>query len=83
LCDKYATATQTLQIRCSAKAKRNGAGVGECTDFFVSLASFTYVKEATPTITQRTPLLRRKALICAILMAIMGILKVEITWRLF
>ena len=48
--------------------------MGEYTDIFVSLASFTYVKEATPTITQRTPLLRRKALICAILMAIMGIL---------
>ena len=61
------------------KAFRRNNGV-RCV--IVGVASFTYVKEATPTITQRTPMLRRKALIW-VLMAIMGILKLEIAWRLF
>ena len=36
-----------MQIRRSAKAKRNGAGVGKCTDFFVSLASLNYICEGS------------------------------------
>ena len=66
-----------LQICRSAKANRNGAGVGKSTDFFASVASFTYVKEATPTIMQRTPLLRRKALIWVILMGHRGTPEIE------
>ena len=59
--------------------RHNGTGVGKSTEFF---ASVTCEGSRAPTVMQRTPLLRRKALIWAILMGHHEIPKIETRWGL-